>query len=388
MSVISFPQTTLAKLDRPRKGLFWAGAPKCGGGDCQVAWELACRSKEDGGLGLKDLATLNKGLMMRHVHKLFMGESNLWTDWIRFWYDGGRADGDTPCWRDIKRLIPEYRTLTLVKLGDGETTSFWHDTWSEAGVLRDALPAIFSHCLDPDATVAEVLSAGGLTRSGLQPRLTTAAGAELELLRGALEAVQLQPFADVRWVSGGPSTAVRATDFYNALRTPIGGPPMAEVNWNCLAPKKVQVFFWILRHDRTRTRASLHRHGARDTSDCPFYPGVPEETAHLFVSCPYLTGLWARLLPDQPTPVSVEAAVQAMCATFADGGRVPHTAAMAVLWVIWKSRNAMIFRAAHEDVPNIYRSIRRHAELWACRAPRRLDVAPLKLWCQTVVDVN
>ncbi|KAF8720269.1 hypothetical protein HU200_023926 [Digitaria exilis] len=77
-----------------------------------------------------------------------------------------------------------------------------------------------------------------------------------------------------------------------------------------------------------------------------------------------------------------------MCATFADEGRVRHTAAMAVLWVIWKSRNAMIFRATHEDVPNICRSIRRHAELWACRAPCRLDVTPLKLWCQTVVDVN
>ncbi|KAF8765861.1 hypothetical protein HU200_008378 [Digitaria exilis] len=77
-----------------------------------------------------------------------------------------------------------------------------------------------------------------------------------------------------------------------------------------------------------------------------------------------------------------------MCAAFADEGRIPHTAAMAVLWVIWKSRNAMIFRATHEDVPTICRNIRRDAELWACRAPRRLDATPLKLWCQTVVNVN
>jgi hypothetical protein len=169
MYVLPFPLTVLAKLDRPHKGLFWAGTPKCSGGACQVAWELACHSKENGGLGLKDLATLNKSLMMKHVHKLFTGESNPWTDWIRFWYDESRADDDTPCRRDIKKLISEYRRLTVVTLGDGETTSFWHDTWSEVGVLWHALPTLYSHCLDTDITVAEMMSVGGFTTGNLQP---------------------------------------------------------------------------------------------------------------------------------------------------------------------------------------------------------------------------
>jgi hypothetical protein len=120
MSVLPFPLTVLAKLDRSRKGLFWVGTPKCSGGAYHVAWELACHSKENGGLDLKDLATLNKSLMMKHVHKLFTGESNPWTDWISFWYDEGRADDDTPCWRDIKKLILEYRQLTVVALGMGK----------------------------------------------------------------------------------------------------------------------------------------------------------------------------------------------------------------------------------------------------------------------------
>lgn len=37
MSALAFPLTALAKIDGPRKGLFWAGAPKCGGGACLVA---------------------------------------------------------------------------------------------------------------------------------------------------------------------------------------------------------------------------------------------------------------------------------------------------------------------------------------------------------------
>lgn len=89
-------------------------AAKCSGGACQVAWELACRSKGYGGLAIKDLTILNKSRKMKHVHQFFHGEQNPWTDWIRYRYDGGHAADDTPCWRDIKKLIPEYRQITEV----------------------------------------------------------------------------------------------------------------------------------------------------------------------------------------------------------------------------------------------------------------------------------
>ncbi|KAF8661667.1 hypothetical protein HU200_056613 [Digitaria exilis] len=90
----------------------------------------------------------------------------------------------TCSWQDIK-LVPEYRAVMAVALTDGETTSFWHDTWSEAGVLRNVLPAPYSHCLDTDITVAEVVATGGLAPKDLQPRLSSVASADLVLLTSA-----------------------------------------------------------------------------------------------------------------------------------------------------------------------------------------------------------
>ncbi|KAF8670386.1 hypothetical protein HU200_050689 [Digitaria exilis] len=274
--------------------------------------------------------------------------------------------GDTPCWRDIKKLIPEYRAITTVAIGDGDSTSFWHDTWSEASILRDALPALYSHCTDTDLTVAKVVLVGGLD-SALQPRLSSTAQAERELLVNALDDIELSDARDTRWIRGGPSSDIRAADIYNTLRAPVGGPPMARVNWECFAPKKVKIFFWILRHERTRTCASLHRHGARDSPDRPFCPGVAEEADHLFVTCPRLADLWSR-------------AVAAICSTFAAPAKAAHTSAMGVLWIIWKARNAMVFRNLQEDAPTMARHLQQHIKLWVCRAPRRLDVEPLKLW--------
>ncbi|KAF8653716.1 hypothetical protein HU200_061827 [Digitaria exilis] len=57
------------------------------------------------------------------------------------------------------------------------------------------------------------------------------------------------------------------------------------------------------------------------------------------------------------------------------------------MWSLWKARNAKVFSNEVHDAPSIAYRIREHIDLWVCRAPRRLDVELLKLWCQTVVDV-
>ncbi|CAN6168854.1 unnamed protein product [Urochloa humidicola] len=381
MAVIPLPASTLQKLDRPRKGLFWKGAPKCSGGDCQVAWQLACREVEDGGVGLKDLATLNTSLLLKHIHKLFTGVSNPWTDWMRLWYDEGYATEDTPCWRQLKALIPQYRAMTTVVLGDGRTTSFWHDAWTEVGRLADVLPALYSHCLDTDATVAEVVP-DGLLPSALQPRLSAAASHELALLNDALLHVSLESRHDQRVLTSSPSEAVRTGVFYRALRAPSEAPPMGKINWSGFAPKKVKIFFWILRHERTRTRASLHRHGALGSPDCPFCPGVEEDLPHLFVGRLHLAPFWERVLPGRSPPATVRDAAESVVSLLSrHGEQLGHSAALGVLWIIWKRRNRMVFDDVRLDDAQMCKLLDDHLKLWVCRAPRKLDVAPLLSWC-------
>lgn len=78
-------------------------------------------------------------------------------------------------------------------------------------------------CLDIDITVAEVVLAGELASADLQPRLSPAVSADMDLLRTVLDAVSLQLTRDTRWIRGGPSTAVRVSDIYKALWSPVGG---------------------------------------------------------------------------------------------------------------------------------------------------------------------
>ncbi|KAF8721772.1 hypothetical protein HU200_022951 [Digitaria exilis] len=68
--------------------------------------------------------------------------------------------------------------------------------------------------------------------------------------------------------------------------------------------------------------------------------------------------------------------------------RVAHTAALVVLWTVWKARNAVIFNGVNQPAIAMACALQEHINLWVCRAPRRLNFETLKLWCQTVVDVN
>jgi hypothetical protein len=291
MSVLPIPKGALVKMDRPGRAMFWKAQEKCSGGDCQVAWDYVCRLRSEGGLGITDLGLQNRCLLLKVLHGLFTGHDSPWTRWIRRSYLGDHPHAATPAWRSFQALIPLYRSITRVEPRDGRATSLWHDSWCPLGPLSTALPAAFSHCLRPLATVADALENGGI-EIPLVHRLTAAASSEIDFVRTCFSRISLIGAPDARTVSLGPSVTFNTGDVYRALHSSGCVVPGQDTNWDCFAPLKVRVFFWILRLQKTRTRAMLHRLGCVPSPDCPFCPGHVESIAHLFVCCPRLRPVW------------------------------------------------------------------------------------------------
>jgi hypothetical protein len=46
----------------------------------------------------------------------------------------------------------------------------------------------------------------------------------------------------------------------------------------------------------------------------------------------------------------------------------PHTASVAILWVIWKVQNAMVFNVDHQDAAIVAQQLQAHLHLWFCRS--------------------
>jgi hypothetical protein len=63
---------------------------------------------------------------------------------------------------------------------------------------------------------------------------------------------------------------------------------MAAFHDVVLCGRRLRVLRWRSRHWETRTRAHAHHIGFISSSDCPFYPSIREDAAHLFFRCPCL----------------------------------------------------------------------------------------------------
>ncbi|KAM0839422.1 hypothetical protein ACQ4PT_060326 [Festuca glaucescens] len=119
----------------------------------------------------------------------------------------------------------------------------------------------------------------------------------MEFVRTSLSRISLTTSPDVRSVAVGPSSDFATGDVYRALHSSGCIVPGQDVNWDCFAPLKVRVFFWILRLRKTRTRVLLHRLDCVPSPDCPFCPGQLEDISHLFVGCPRLHPVWCAVAP-------------------------------------------------------------------------------------------
>lgn len=103
--------------------------------------------------------------------------------------DGNHLEG-------LRALLPAYRCLTKVTVGDGSTTSFWWDSWMGDLFLAAKFPSLLSHCNDSSASISQVVHLG--LSHFLVPRLSNLAISELAELQEMVAAVTLMQQPDKR----------------------------------------------------------------------------------------------------------------------------------------------------------------------------------------------
>ncbi|XP_020168394.1 uncharacterized protein [Aegilops tauschii subsp. strangulata] len=132
-----------------------------------AAWELVCRPKRCGGLGVIDIKTQNVALLLKHLFKFCNHEDVPWVELIWSAYYRNKIPHATDVvgsfwWKDVMQLIGVFRGITRVIPGDGSSSLFWKDVWLEGdddAPIMEVYPRAFSFCLNEDDSVARVLTA-------------------------------------------------------------------------------------------------------------------------------------------------------------------------------------------------------------------------------------
>ncbi|CAD6207229.1 unnamed protein product [Miscanthus lutarioriparius] len=342
---LNIPKTAIKAIDRRRRAFFWTGDEVCHGSRCLVAWENVSISKNDGGLGVKNLELQNRCILMKFINKLFSNEPAPWKQWIL----RDAASFDTPSnsstsylWRIVNDELTTYRSITYVKVRDGASTSFWFDHWLPAGPLYVSHSALFSHTTRPNVSVQDVFQARFDLR--LRSRLTNAAATQLADLLLCLQETNLGDGADERRLkhTGKVFTA------RDAYATPDRRSDTPDVHgrhiWGTRLPNKVKIFAWLYFKDRLSTRGNLFAKHVLDDDACQRCSGCVEDRQHVFFDCTSSAELWQML--------QMSSVAELADANVWTGCPLPHLDAklcpfvflsLTILSRIWDARNAEVF---------------------------------------------
>jgi hypothetical protein len=174
LSFLKMPTMVWRKIVSIQRNFLWDGSSS----KTKIAWVKwvdLCRSKEDGGLGIKNPRLVNIALLTKWRWQLLNSHDLLWTTVLKAKY--GCCIGYSPellKWRNVKFASLWWKDLCSLgrmrssdesdwcgeimskKLGDGGGTRFWLDNWVGPKPLCELFPRLFSVSTQPEKFIKEM----------------------------------------------------------------------------------------------------------------------------------------------------------------------------------------------------------------------------------------
>lgn len=157
-----------------------------------MAWKNTMRPKNQVGLGIIDLRSHKKVLLLKYLHK-FYNKHNL--PWVKLtWKHLYRNQNKCPHelrprgsfqWRRIIKLVVKYFMMAASNVHEGTTVSFWNDLWN-FGVLKTMHPHLHYSFISKHVTFKGYLSLEAL--------------AQLTALQEQMLSIHLDPMQQDVWI--------------------------------------------------------------------------------------------------------------------------------------------------------------------------------------------
>lgn len=102
-----------------------------------ISWNLFCSPKQEGGLGLRRLDTLNSACLLKSLWDIRTGnsESAVYLQTRYFSDDGKKRFLCSSIWSGLRSVLDVFVRGVAWVIGDGKNINFWHDKWLDAPIL-------------------------------------------------------------------------------------------------------------------------------------------------------------------------------------------------------------------------------------------------------------
>jgi len=268
-----------------------------------VAFQKCCKPKRKGGLGIINLRSQNKALLLKHLDKFYNKKE---VPWVKLIWNAHYPNGQIPhvtsdkgsfWWRDVLKLCDMFRGIATCKVGDGSTVLFWLDFWND-NIMQTKYPRLYTFAKNKNISVVQFLTNNTLEIQFHLP-LSEQAYHEYQSLQDYLQIIQVQQEDKDTWQYIWGNNTYSSSKLYNLPYKNIQPPKPLVWIWDSKCCNKFGVFTWLLLMDRRNTRNILKRKKQKlegDDYNCVLCNRNMEETAfHLFFGCPFSQSCWQQL---------------------------------------------------------------------------------------------
>jgi len=292
-------------------------------------------------------------------------------------------------WRDLMSLEDGvgsswFSMRVERKVSSGRDTSFWKDKWFGDQSLALAFPQLYSISSQKEAKVRDVWSLinSEVTWNLTWRRLTFHWENNLIVnLLAILHGVILGEEED-KWVwLPEESEVYSVSSSYRALEELVVDEAWGEdevwvftLLWKSPAPSKLVAFSWMALPDRIPTYANLAlRHSLAPGlfCICVFCGNVEVTTHHLFLHCEVVLAIWRKVLDWLNINFITPHNLFSHFACWSESNNSRHLVKAfcliwhAVIWSIWKERNARIFKNQVKNVDEVFGDFKVLSWCWA-----------------------
>ncbi|GJU13972.1 RNA-directed DNA polymerase, eukaryota, reverse transcriptase zinc-binding domain protein [Tanacetum coccineum] len=289
---------------------------------------------------------------------------------------------------DLLKVNINLPLIFKIKLGNGQSTSFWHDPWIGGSPLEDSFPRLYRLDTNPNCNVfdrkptdivhvsSDYLVSFGHEDTTSPPGLlfqwawrreprTTPELEELGNLVSLLSQLHLTISKDT-WECSIDDSRCFALKGMRSYITSMSPPDSyVATRWNRIVPLKININTWRVMNGRMATRSNLDRRVVDlDSVRCPLCNDGIEMKDHIFVHCKVTKELWSDVLkwwriPNVSFPFLQDLVHLADHTPLGEKfTKFFDVVVQTTIWSIWRYKNNVIFSAKKPSKDLIFNDIK------------------------------
>jgi hypothetical protein len=349
MCTIKIPVTIFVHFEKSGRQFLWANKDDFKHGKCLASWDMVCKPKDQGGLGVLNLRIQNKALLMKNLYKFYNHQDIPWVNLI--WQAYYHNINNTPhlCsrkgsfwWKDCLSMVDDFTDLTTCSVHKGNSISLWFDQWDNNSKKETQYPRLLSFAKNDRINLHKATGLEDLYDLFHLP-LSIEAHQEFRSLQLDLNGINSSDRDDI-WCLRGNEASFSTKKVYRALIGNYEVPkPILDIWKTCNIPRQ-KFFAWLLMNNRLNTKDLMCRKNFFvQIKDCVLCDTCPEETLmHLFFECSFSQSFWWAIGIEWNTDFHLIHMISDACQ------RYKMSFIMEIIisgcWAIWDQRNGLIFR--------------------------------------------